>query len=362
MRRRLLLVPLLALHNAPSGHPVATITWSAPVLVSNWSDSADSQPAGPSGVSPATFYGLSETTFVGNENNVNSLWSYSTDAGATWAHVVHPGGFVAGCCPVAAVPLRPAAAPSPFFAGGFHDMGVGRLSSDTPFKTQRRHPLSFEQTAAGALNMTQDKSDDVPPEITFSGIPYPGVNTSAEWGPPVAFGVLHVAPGKLVALTQVIWNGDPVIKGADGLQQPTSLLAFQSSDGYHWKFASVISNASWVRAPPAVTHSRTGKIRLQSQYHAVRGVPLAEPRQHGTERERPGTAERQPHDYGCHPPRRGCSLLDRHLPLVQPGVFDRQWWELDTAVANDRDGLRAAAAQAPPRRAAAALRVRSNPR
>jgi hypothetical protein len=248
MRRRLLLVPLMALHNAPSGHPAAAITFSAPVLVSNWSDSADSQPAGPSGVSPATFYGLSETTFVGNENNVNSLWSYSTDAGATWAHVVHPGGFVAGCCPVAAVPLRPAAAPSPFFAGGFHDMGVGRLSSDTPFKTQRRHPLSFEQTAAGALNMTQDKSDDVRPEITFSGIPYPGVNTSAEWGPPVAFGVLHVAPGELVALTQVIWNGDPVIKGADGLQQPTSLLAFQSSDGYHWKFASVISNASWVRA------------------------------------------------------------------------------------------------------------------
>ena len=79
--------------------------------------------------------------------------------------------------------------------------------------------------------MTQDKTDSSPPEITFSGIPYPGANVSAEWGPPVAFGVLHVAPGRLVALTQMIWNGDPVVNGADGPQQPTSLVAFQSTDG-----------------------------------------------------------------------------------------------------------------------------------
>ena len=78
-----------------------------------------------------------------------------------------------------------------------------------------------------------------------SGIPYPGVNVSAAWGSPVAYGVLHAAPGRLIALTQVIWNGDPVVDGADGPQQPTSLLAFSSSDGYHWQFAAVLQNASW---------------------------------------------------------------------------------------------------------------------
>ena len=48
-----------------------------------------------------------------------------------------------------------------------------------------------------------------------------------------------------MALAQVIWNGAPVINGADGPQQPVSLLTFRSSDGYHWRFASVLSNASW---------------------------------------------------------------------------------------------------------------------
>ena len=43
----------------------------------------------------------------------------------------------------------------------------------------------------------------------------------------------------------VVWNGAPVVTGADGPQQPNSLLAFRSSDGYHWQFASVLSNASW---------------------------------------------------------------------------------------------------------------------
>ena len=57
----------------------AEISWEPPVLVANWSDSPDSQPAGPSGVAPGTFFALSESVFVGNENNRNSLWSYSTD-------------------------------------------------------------------------------------------------------------------------------------------------------------------------------------------------------------------------------------------------------------------------------------------
>jgi hypothetical protein len=225
-----------------------TITWQPPVLVANWTDTPGfSQPAGPSGVSPSTFFGLSESVFVGNENNANSLWSYTTDTGSTWAHVKHAGGFMAGCCPMAAVTRTPEAQPSPWFPGGFHDMGVGRLNSDTPFTTHRLHMLSFTQTAStGELNATQDPANPRPGvNVSFSGIPYPGVNTSAEWGAPVAYGVLHVAPSKLVALTQVIWNGEPVVVGADGPQQPTSVLAFQSTDGYQWHFAAVLSNASW---------------------------------------------------------------------------------------------------------------------
>ena len=229
----------------------AEISWEPPVLVANWSDSPDSQPAGPSGVAPGTFFALSESVFVGNENNQNSLWSYSTDVrsaplslsppprapphhllihvclpqtGATWQHVAFPGGFSSGCCPMAAVTLAPHAPHAPVFAAGFHDMGIGRLSTDTPSETHRHHMLSFTQTTvagplgpAGSLNITQDPASPRPGvNISFSGIPYPGVNVSAEWGPPVAYGVLQAAPGRLVALTQVIWNGDPVVDGADG--------------------------------------------------------------------------------------------------------------------------------------------------
>ena len=84
------------------GGPIAAveISWEPPVLVANWSDSPDSQLAGPSGVAPGTFYALSESVFVGNENNQNSLWSYSTDTGASWQHVAFPGGFSSGCCPI----------------------------------------------------------------------------------------------------------------------------------------------------------------------------------------------------------------------------------------------------------------------
>ena len=125
---------------------------------------------------------------------------------------------------MAAVTLAPHAPHAPVFAAGFHDMGIGRLSTDTPSETHRLHMLSFTQTTvagplgpAGSLNITQDPASPRPGvNISFSGIPYPGVNVSAEWGPPVAYGVLQAAPGRLVALTQVIWNGDPVVDGADG--------------------------------------------------------------------------------------------------------------------------------------------------
>ena len=145
------------------------ITFEPPVLVANWSDSPLSQSFGPSGVSPATFYALSESTFVGNENNVNSLWSYSTDTGSTWAHVrsALPEQEREGCCPMPAVTLRPDASPSPFFAAGFHGGGFGRLGADTAYETHRFDPLYFTQTASGALNISHNPQAG---NITFSGV------------------------------------------------------------------------------------------------------------------------------------------------------------------------------------------------
>ena len=145
-------------------------TFEPPVLVANWSDSPLSQSFGPSGVSPATFYGLSESTFVGNENNNNSLWSYSTDTGSTWAHVrsALPDQEREGCCPMPAVTLRPDASPSPFFAAGFHGGGFGRLGADTAYETHRFNPLYFTQTASGALNISHNPQAGK--VITFSGV------------------------------------------------------------------------------------------------------------------------------------------------------------------------------------------------
>ena len=154
--------------------------------------------------------------------------------------------FSSGCCPMAAVTLLPSVAreQTGTFPGGFHDMGIGRLPSDTPSETRREHPLSFTQGPDGSLNVTQGHGTSLQ-GLSFSGIPSPGVNTSAEWGPPVPYGVLHVAKGVLLTIAQVIWNGEPIVHGADGPARPTSLIVFRSSDGYHWTFTSVLSNASW---------------------------------------------------------------------------------------------------------------------
>lgn len=251
----------------PEAPTPAEITWDHPVLVANWSDSPNSQAAGPSGVSPSTFYALSESVFVGNENNKNTLWSYSTDTGASWSHVATPT-FSSGCCPLAAVPLLPGAAPGATFDGaGFHDMGVGRLPTDTAFETHREHPVSFTQNRDGSLNVTQSISPVS--ALSFAGIPYPGVNTSAEWGPPVPYGVVRAAPGLLVAIAQVIWNGEPIVNGADGPQQPTSLLVFRSSDGYRWTFASVLSNASWT---PGSMGPSENDLELMSDNRTIMAV------------------------------------------------------------------------------------------
>lgn len=177
--------------------------------------------------------------------------------------------FSSGCCPMAAVPLLPGAAPGALSAltGGFHDMGVGRLSTDTAFETHRKHPVYFTQNLDGSLNVTQSISQVS--ALSFTGIPHPGVNTSAEWGPPVPFGVLHVAPGRLLAIAQVIWNGEPIVNGADGPQQPTSLLVFRSSDGYHWTFASVLSNASWT---PGSMGPSENDLELMSDKRTIMAV------------------------------------------------------------------------------------------
>ena len=81
--------------------------------------------------------------------------------------------------------------------------------------------------------------------VSFSGIPYPGVNVSAHAlikSCTRNYGVVRAANGNYVLQTDVLWNGLPQ---AD--DQMLSIVSFTSADGFAWRYGGVIANWSSVK-------------------------------------------------------------------------------------------------------------------
>jgi hypothetical protein len=102
------------------------------------------------------------------------------------------------------------------------------------------------------------------PESWFSGIPYPGVNTTNPWNIKPGsrtYGALRMANGEFLLTTCIIWNGLQPEQAPphEGLLPehgftPMSIVAFTSKDAIHWEFSTVLVNATWgtpkVHYPP----------------------------------------------------------------------------------------------------------------
>ena len=99
--------------------------------------------------------------------------------------------------------------------------------------------------------------------VTFRGVPAPGVNASAHalvHSGTRNYGVVRAANGKFVLQTDILWNGQKVHKSHGVSFVILSICSFTSSDGWTWDYGGVIANWSAVHgnttdpAPGDVLH------------------------------------------------------------------------------------------------------------
>ena len=122
-------------------------------------------------------------------------------------------------------------------------------------------PGSSGRPAAGPIDVTT-----AAPFATFSGVPYPGVNTTAPFARPagdLTYGGLRMANREYLLTMVVKWNGlqpepSPPHEGLLPLHGfiPGSVVAFTSKCGIHWRYSTVVANATWGRK---YVHCKSGK-------------------------------------------------------------------------------------------------------
>lgn len=97
--------------------------------------------------------------------------------------------------------------------------------------------------------------------VTFRGVPFPGVNVSAHTVVKSGtrnYGVTRAANGHYVLQTDVLWNGQPVYHAHGTTFVELSICSFTSVDGYSWQWGGVIAN--WSAVVGNVTDPRPGDV------------------------------------------------------------------------------------------------------
>jgi hypothetical protein len=216
---------------------LAAIRFSPPVLVTISSD-AEAESNLP--VVPDRFFGLSEDHVYGYHGGKHSF-DFSKDAGESWSlsdiSVVN-WGDVGGI----AVPMfnDTAVHPSAKRPYAYHDLGlVGVSSCASGWSRQNVTTIGLDVT--GQLTARLDSSRTV----SFSGVPYPGINSStSQANPQRMYGMARLDDGIYVTAVAIIWNGLDANPSPDGPIIPWSLVAFSSNDTYQWEYLSIIANIS----------------------------------------------------------------------------------------------------------------------
>lgn len=189
--RATLLLQLLASSHGGGGasREPLELVWSSPTLVDAPSAA---NPAGPHG-SPDNFVALDSRHFFGGEG------SFSSDGGKTWAlqQWARPD-------PYAMYPLLPV-------QGKLQT--VGGPSTERTDGWDLQYPMRYAVNASsGVIDKTSVVGTVGPNKtlVTFSGIPYPGVNISNPWKIRPGgrtYGALQMANGEYLMTTCVMWNG-----------------------------------------------------------------------------------------------------------------------------------------------------------
>jgi hypothetical protein len=206
------------------------LEWSDPVLVAG---PTATYPTGPP--VPDSFFAFDRTTFTGPAypgSNTDS-WSFSADAGRSWSaggpSVPHPGA--------PKIPVGP---------GHYRSLGGG--STSTPSSWNLTWPRDYTLAPDGSNFTITAATGGVGPEHTvrFTGVPAPGVNVTHPTIRPGTrnYGLVRMSDGRYIMTTCILWNGLQPRPGPEHADfTPFSVVAFTSSDGYTWEYASEV--AKW---------------------------------------------------------------------------------------------------------------------
>jgi hypothetical protein len=216
---------------------LAGVKFSPPVLVamSSGTEADHNLP-----VVPDRFYGLHQDVIFGVHGGQSSFdctrnggnsWSSSTLDVADWGNV---DGI--------AVPIFAENITRGYsrVVDAYHDLGSVAVSSNAS-GWLRRNVTTLTVDKSGLLIASWDDSVTV----TFSGIPFPGINSSVTQGNPQRmYGMERLEDGSYITAVAIIWNGLTPNSSPDGPIIPWSLVAFSSNDTYHWQYLNIIANIS----------------------------------------------------------------------------------------------------------------------
>ena len=200
------------------------LEWSNPVLIEDFTYHL---------VVPDHFFGFDDKHIYGL--GFNGSWVFSSDAGRSWRKTHTPGSVPHGLS--AMLPITPHTWQS--LGGGLFPSGKGSWTLQWPrvyslLPDGSGFTITVAQGGAGPRH-----------NVSFAGVPYPGINGSAHAlirSGTRNYGVVRAANGKYVLQTDILWNKLPVMD-----DQMSSIVSFTSADGFAWRYGGVIANWSDVK-------------------------------------------------------------------------------------------------------------------
>jgi hypothetical protein len=206
--------------------PSERLGWSDPVLVEGFTYHLPV---------PDHFYGFDRDHMYGM--GFNGSWVFSRSAGKSFWRTRTPSNVPHGESPL--LPVGPRSYRS--LGGGLFPVGEAGWDLQWP----RRYSLLPD--GSGFTIVAASGGGGPQHNVSFTGVPYPGVNISAHAlvkSGTRNYGVVRAANGRYVLQTDVLWNGLQPHETHGTSWVMLSIVSFTSLDGYSWRFGGVIANWS----------------------------------------------------------------------------------------------------------------------
>jgi hypothetical protein len=209
------------------------LEWSSPTLVEDFTY--------PLPV-PDHFYAFDDGHMYGM--GANGSWAFSGNGGKAWSLTHTPSNVPHGAAAMLAVNTTAGRTAYRSLGGGVFPDGEGGGWT-------LQWPREYSMLPDGSGFAIEVAEGGVGPNhnVTFSGVPAPGVNTSAQAlikSGTRNFGVVKAANGDYVVQTDILWNGLPTHEAHGTTFVMSSIVSFTSADGWDWKYGGIIANWSSV--------------------------------------------------------------------------------------------------------------------